>query len=71
MKKINLPHIQNISVLNEDGSIEVCHRLAKDVGNCNACTNRDIEHVYEITLRSLSFRLCYKCKTKLINKLRG
>jgi hypothetical protein len=43
----------------------------EDVGYCNACTERDYNYVFEIELRSLLFRLCYKCKDILCKKLAG
>lgn len=70
MKKSYLQPIQNISILNEEGNIDVNYRLVSVVGYCNACTNRDIVEVCEIGLRSLSFRLCNNCKDKLLGKLK-
>lgn len=70
MKKSYLPPIQNINVLNEDGQINVSYKRVEVAGYCNACTNRNIVYVFEVTLRSLSFRLCYRCKNKLLEKLK-
>lgn len=70
MKRSYLPPIQNISILNEDSHIEVFDHSVKASGYCNACTNRNIVKVFEITLRSLSFRLCNSCKDKLLEKLK-
>lgn len=70
MKKLYLPPIQNINVLNEDSNIEVFDHSVEASGYCNACTNRDIVKIFEITLRSLSFRLCNSCKNKLLEKLK-
>lgn len=70
MKKSYLPPIKNINVLNEDGNISVEFKSVVDAGYCNACTNRNVAKVFEITLRSLSFRLCRSCKDKLVEKLR-
>lgn len=49
--------------------IAVTRRLAKDVGYCNACTDRSVVYVFEITLKSLSFILCFDCKIDLEKKL--
>lgn len=70
MKRSYLPPIQNISILNEDNHIEVFDNSVEASGYCNACTNRDIVKIFEITLRSLSFRLCINCKNKLLEKLK-
>ena len=34
-------------------------------GSCNMCTDRDYEEVNVIEMRSLSLRLCDKCKKML------
>ena len=55
----------------ETGEVTVpCVRLAKreDVGGCNGCTSKD-ENVTVIELRSISFRLCWLCKSVLHSKL--
>ena len=70
MKKSYLPPIQNINVLNEKGNIDINYRLVNNAGYCNACTNRDITEICEVTLRSLSFRLCCSCKNILLEKLK-
>ena len=69
MKKANLQPIQNISILNEEGDISVKYSPVSVVGYCNGCTNRNITNVFEIHLRSLSFRLCTCCKNKLLKEL--
>jgi hypothetical protein len=37
-------------------------------GGCNMCVDRDYEEVNVIEMRSLSFRLCDKCK-KMLKKI--
>jgi hypothetical protein len=47
-------------------------------GNCNACAYDDLERtlkqrrkrVYRILLRNLEFRVCQRCATELLRKLR-
>lgn len=69
MKKSYLSPIKNINVLNEKGDINVSYKAVYDAGYCNACTNRNITYVYEVTLKSLSFCLCTKCKDRLLENL--
>lgn len=39
-----------------------------NVGRCNGCTRESL-FVVEVTLRTLSFRLCKKCKVNLQDRL--
>lgn len=38
-------------------------------GSCNACT-RKITTVWNVTFRTLSFRVCRECREELIKKLK-
>lgn len=49
--------------------MEVTKTLSAIEGSCNAC-NRETVIVYNITLKSMSFRLCEKCRQVLIGSLR-
>jgi hypothetical protein len=67
MKYIKSPPIETvIETLDE---ITVSRWPAKEVGYCNACTDRDVVVVFLVRLRSLCFRLCYNCKQELLGKL--
>ncbi len=52
-------------------SISANRRHRQDAGSCNACNgDRYYQVVTEVTLRTLTFRLCDECRKALKRKLR-
>ena len=49
--------------------MEVIKTISALEGSCNAC-NRRTTIVYNITLKSMSFRLCERCRQSLIVQMR-
>lgn len=56
--------------------ITVIERSSVQAGSCNACTNHNTKTgvsphtIWEVTLRSIGFRLCAECKKELLRKLK-
>lgn len=50
-----------------DVSVKRASRI--DIGSCNACNDKDYVLVFEVSLSTLSFRLCRKCRLELMEKL--
>jgi hypothetical protein len=56
--------------------ITIIESTSTKLGSCNACTvftTKDgvVPHVvWQVTLRSLSFRVCVECKKELMEKLK-
>lgn len=68
--------MQNIKTLNGNegqignlGHISVRKRDRHEAGYCNACTDHDHTIIYEIQLRSVSVRVCPKCRELLLKEL--
>ncbi len=52
--------------------ISANRRHRQDAGSCNACSGQKFYQVVtEITLRTLTFRLCDECRKELKRKLRN
>lgn len=55
--------------------IQVRKSTSREVGSCNACLDHtsqfgiELHDVYEVLLRSTSFRVCPKCRRELLEKL--
>ena len=67
MKNLKLSNVDTVGNLGGI-SVRVCHVTA---GSCNACSNSKSNVIYEISLKSLLFRLCYNCKNILVSKFRS
>jgi hypothetical protein len=52
--------------------MDIRESTSKEAGSCNACSfyHTDNHVVYEINLKTLTFRLCVSCAKELIEKLK-
>ena len=49
--------------------MEVKSSTRQEDGSCNSCQRRDVDHVFVLSVRTMTLRLCAECASSLHGKL--